>query len=135
MAMARAHGGMDAIGFLQIGHHPRVAMPELPDPDPSFSADKRLWVGLSFCFTAMVVLAITVRKFVPAVTSGQGASPVKLPNSTPLMSRPQLLENQQAMPELADFDAQTPPPNLTGGTSPIQTPGPSSPLLQGGLGQ
>ncbi len=110
-------------------------MPQLPDPDPSFSADKRLWAGLSICLTAIVVLAITVQKFFPADTSGQGASPVKLPNSAPMMSRPQLLENQQAMPELADFDAQTPPPNLTGGTRPIQTPGPASPLLQGGLGQ
>jgi len=94
-----------------------------PDPDPSFSADKRLWVGLTLCLTAIVLLAFTVQRFLPAHSGGPSAGQVKPQNSTPLMSRPQLLENQQAMPELADFDSQTPQPNLSGGSGPIQTPG------------
>ena len=127
---------MEAIGFRQIRRQSRLAMtvPPDPDPDPSFSADKRLWVGLTICLTAFVLLAITVQRFLPAHSGGPSAGQVEIQNSTPLMTQPQLLENQQAMPELAGFDSQNPPPNLSDGNGPIQRPGPSSPLLQGGLG-
>jgi hypothetical protein len=51
------------------------------------------------------------------------------------MTRPQLLENQQAMPELLDFDAQNPPPNPATGGGTLGTPGSPSSLGPGALGQ
>jgi hypothetical protein len=107
-------------------------MPVLPDPDPSLSADRRLWVGLTAGLAAIVVLAITVHKLVPASSPVQEASQVKLPNNAPLLALPQRLENQQAMPELADFDAQTPAPDLSGGSGLLPAPGAPSPGRPGG---
>ena len=85
------------------------------------------------------MLAFTVQRFLPADAPSQGAlhgpGQINLKGTPPLMTRPQRLENQQAMPELADFDAQNPPPQLTDGSGPIRTPGTPSPPGSGGLGQ
>jgi hypothetical protein len=114
-------------------------MPLPPDPDPSISADRQLWAGLTVCLAAILLLAFTVQQFLPADPPSQGAlqgtGRINLKGTPPLMTRPQRLENQQAMPELADFDAQNPPPQLSEGSGPIRAPGPPSPPGSMGLGQ
>ena len=128
------------------------AMPSRPDPDlftnplsseplppdtPSLAPDRRLWVGLAAGMAILALLIGLVHKLVPAAPPPQGASsgPANLNNNAPLMTRPQLLENQQAMPELLDFDPQNPPPNPNAGGGPLGTPGPPSSLGSGALGQ
>ncbi|MFN9629249.1 MAG: hypothetical protein ACK59A_03335 [Cyanobacteriota bacterium] len=51
------------------------------------------------------------------------------------MTRPQLLENQQAMPELADFDAQNPRQNPINAGGRGGIPSPPSTLGSGVLGR
>ncbi len=112
---------------------PRPDPPVLPDPEP-LGPDKRLWLGLASGFATIVLLALAIHRFVPATPlaprtpAGAGASgPANtgtLNGSPPLMTRPQLLENQQAMPELREFDAQTPPAGPANGSAPPGAPNP-----------
>ncbi|MEB3156954.1 MAG: hypothetical protein VKO26_05905 [Cyanobacteriota bacterium] len=148
--MARAHGGMEAIRCREIRRPASHAMPlrldppVLPEP-ASPGADKRLWLGLAAGFAIIFFLALLVQWLVPATLrpppapggpSAPGAANKGALNSNaPLMTRPQLLDNQQAMPELIDVDARTPAANLSGGGAPLGVPGPPSSLGTGALGQ
>lgn len=77
----------------------------------------------------LIALAVAVQWLLPKISTGNAT---RTPNPTPLLlTRPQLLENQQAMPELADFDAQTTPPNPINGGGQLGSPSPYPTLAQG----
>jgi hypothetical protein len=109
--------------------------PRLPPDPPSLAPDRTLWWGLAGGIALIALLALAVHRFVPQAPSGSGGGKANLNRNAPLMTRPQLLENQQAMPELLDFDAQNPPPNPPAGGGALGTPGPPSSLGTGTLGQ
>ena len=110
-------------------------MPAQPDPGSPPPTDRWLAVGLVGLLAAIALLAYAIHRFVPSpggepmpATSNPPASPA------PLLTRPQLLEDQQAMPEMADFDAQTPPPAALGGGGLGLPPAPGA-AGSGGPGQ
>ncbi|MFM7641861.1 MAG: hypothetical protein ACKO45_09965 [Cyanobium sp.] len=106
------------------------------EPDPaSPSGDRRLAIGLGSLFLVLIALVLSVHWLLPKSTGGDAPSTPKLSTGSPMLTRPQLLENQQAMPELADFDAQNPPPSPLNGGGALGTSGPPSSLGTGGLGQ
>ncbi|MEB3157567.1 MAG: hypothetical protein VKO26_09050 [Cyanobacteriota bacterium] len=107
---------------------------DVPDPLP-LGPDRRLWLGLAFGLATIVFLALAVHRFAPAPPPIPVDAKGTLNGNAPLMTRPQLLENQQAMPELMGFDAQTPPANPNGGGAPLGAPGTPSPLGTGALGR
>lgn len=116
-------------------------MPSPPDPGVEPPDDHRLALGLMGLFVALAVVAISVHTLVPGGAPDRNANTpnVNTPKASanppsPLLTRPQLLENQQAMPEMADFDAQNPPPNPVSGGG-LGTPSPPSALGTGALGQ
>jgi hypothetical protein len=91
-------------------------------------------VGLALGFTTILLLATAIHWLVPAAPVSPGGAKGSLNGTVPLMSQPQLLENQQAMPELREFDPQNPPPTPNTG-SPLGTPSPPSALGTGVLGR
>lgn len=118
-------------------------MPPSFDPDPSRDpdvppgGDKRLWLGLIGLFTAILLAAITMHRLFPSPAlppAGAGGN-AKLNNGVPQMTRQQLIESQQAMPELFDFDPKTPPPNALQGGDSVGTPETPSSLGSRGLGR
>ncbi len=109
---------------------PKASLP--PDPPP-LGPDRRLWVGLALGGATIALLVLMVRWLVPAPLQAPNTGGAALNGNAPLMTRPQLLENQQAMPELLDFDANTPAPNPNNG--PPGTPAPPSAGGIGALGQ
>jgi hypothetical protein len=106
MRLVRACGGMEGIGLVQVRRKNGFVMSLDPDPDAPPGTDRTLWIGLSVLFLSLLALAIAVQKLVPGASGGLPSSPP--PSESPLMTRPQLLENQQAMPELGEFDGQSP---------------------------
>lgn len=96
-----------------------------PDPEstpPSQGSERRLQIGLAGLVAVMGLMAFAVHRWV----GREPRRPAPPDPPSPMLSRPQLLESQQAMPELRDFDAQTPPANPFGG-QPLDAPGlPSS---------
>jgi hypothetical protein len=113
---------------------PRPDPFEVPDPLP-LGPDRRLWLGLAFGFATIVCLALAAHRFAPAPPPSPVGAKSTLNGNATLMTRPQLLENQQAMPELMGFDAQTPPANPSGGGAPLGAPGTPSPSGTGALGR
>lgn len=107
------------------------------DPEGSSTNDKWLWIGLIGLFSSIFLLALAIHKFFPASSTGtqQGSGNPNAGLSSPFMTRPQLLENQQAMPELADFDAQNPRQNPINAGVPGGIPSPPSTLGSGVLGR
>ncbi|MEB3304184.1 MAG: hypothetical protein VKK99_06270 [Cyanobacteriota bacterium] len=113
-----------------------------PDPDAPPTTNRTLWIGLTALGAALVLAAIAVNRVVPGTSSGKPSTQATpsppsgspSPTSPPLMTRPQLLENQQAMPELADFDSQNPPQNPINGNPVLGNPGASLGNPGAGLG-
>jgi hypothetical protein len=124
------HGG-DKMHKKSASLQPMVPPPL--DPEGPSTNDKRLWIGLIGLFSSIFLLAFAIHKFLPASSNGtqQGSGNSNAGKGSPLMTRQQLLENQQAMPELADFDSQTPPQIPINGGGPV---GPSSPPSRLGSG-
>jgi hypothetical protein len=110
--------------------------PRPPSDPPPLGPDRRLWMGLAFSGAVIALMALAIHRLAPEPPRAPNAGKAPLNGLTPLMTRPQLLENQQAMPELQDFDAQTPPPipNDGGGGAPLGTPAPPSDPGTGALG-
>ncbi|MEB3317929.1 MAG: hypothetical protein VKO39_07310 [Cyanobacteriota bacterium] len=116
-----------------------------PDPfrgAPADSAgDQRLWLGLLALLSVIVLAAVGIhwllppKRVLPLPASGSGSGSGNLNTGAPLMTRQQLLENQQAIPELLDFNSQTPPPNPLPGTRPLGTPGLPSSIGTSSLGR
>jgi hypothetical protein len=79
----------------------------------------------------LIALAVAVQWLLPKISTGNATRTPNPTPSPPLLTRPQLLENQQAMPELADFDAQTTPPNPINGGGQLGSPSPYPTLAQG----
>jgi hypothetical protein len=90
------------------------ADPRAPEPPP-LGPDRRLWFGLAAGMALLALLIALVHELVPAAPPARVTGNGSLNRDVPLMTRPQLLENQQAMPELIDFDSQTQPSNPNNG--------------------
>jgi hypothetical protein len=106
--------------------------PQLPPDPPPLGTDRRLWWGLLLVGATLLLLTLAVQRLVPPPPRAPNPGSANLNGNAPLMTRPQLLENQQAMPELMDFDARNPPPS--DGGAPPGTPAPSTAPGTGPLG-
>ncbi|MEY4352781.1 MAG: hypothetical protein RLZZ609_1022 [Cyanobacteriota bacterium] len=136
----RAHVGTEGIRFWQIGEEESSGKPFEPDSaSPSTSSappnDWRLTIGLVALFFVLMALALAVHWLLPKSPGGNASSTPNLTNGSPMLTRPQLLETQQAMQETADFDAQNPPPSPLNGGGALGTPGPPSSLGTGAFDQ
>jgi hypothetical protein len=113
---------------------PRPSPPLPPDPPP-LRTDRRLWWGLAVVGATLALMVLAVHRLVQPPPPAPNPGSANLNGNAPLLTRPQLLENQQAMPELLDFDAQTPPPNPSNNSPPPGTSAPPSALGTGALGR
>jgi hypothetical protein len=109
--------------------------PQLLPDQPPLGPDRRLWWGLALGGAAIALLVLAVHWLVPAPPPAPHTGKAPLNDNPPLMSQPQRLETQQAMPELRDFDSANPPPNPTNSGGPLGSSAPPSALGTGALGQ
>lgn len=128
------------LGFVQLGGEESSVKSFEPDSVPPATSsappnDRRLTIGLVSLFLVLIALALAVHWLLPESPAGKASSTPNLTTGSPMLTRPQLLENQQAMPEIADFDAQNPPPSPLNGGGALGTPGPPSSLGSGAFGQ